>query len=475
MTDEARRGDRWTTRGLLVVIGACAGGGLIGSIYLLSMLTTQPLPATNGLTGEPLARWQADPRFFVRDGHTWVTNHPFLAPQRFSVPKPANEWRVFVFGGSQAQGSPYVHGNVYWLREHGRAQRLVNEGGISTWLQRYLQSLKPQSDVVVINAAIGAQDITTAAAVFAEVARIGEPDLTILLSGNNESYGLDLETADDIEEAMATIVPRFKAALERIVDLSTERKIPTYVLTVPSNLSGWAPVSLEGTDLRASVPSEGALGCREEGLPAEGCDWLQARARLAAGDIDDAYRLFVSAKDRDAALVRTPTELNEILRRQSGPFVDTFDLEKQIRTVAKNSIPGFDLFHDFCHLTIQANVLVAREIARFHAALQGLPPRPLPVIDPKPLMREALSQLYSIKEAKWRRLRDDPAYELYGRTNMEKVRLHYERSGEFIDIVEDDYHSLMDLYRIDKERESAASLVEKYENLAETGGRPPGE
>lgn len=71
-------------------------------------------------------------QFFQIDDAYYVTADPSMVEQRFLVEKPSNGFRVFLLGGSQAMGSPYVHQKFTLMDELGGMLEMPNEGGIAT-------------------------------------------------------------------------------------------------------------------------------------------------------------------------------------------------------------------------------------------------------------------------------------------------------------------------------------------------------
>jgi len=99
--------------------------------------------------------------------------HTSLVPSTFPADK-GDAWRAFVLGGSLAMGSPYTN----------QGQGVEHPGGVSSWLRAGLASAKT-GPVEVINVAAGAQSSHRVLRIAQEVVRY-EPDLLIVLTGNNE-------------------------------------------------------------------------------------------------------------------------------------------------------------------------------------------------------------------------------------------------------------------------------------------------
>jgi len=79
------------------------------------------------------------------------------------------------------------------------------------------------------------------------------------------------------------------------------------------------------------------------------------------------------------------------------------DLETLMRRYAHDGIPGNDLFHDYCHMTLWGNKISGFEIAREVLRLEGIPMRDeeLRRAPLRNLNRQALWWLYCLNAIKW--------------------------------------------------------------------------
>jgi hypothetical protein len=99
---------------------------------------------------------------FSREGDLYRSVNHNMVEQSFPARKPAVEFRAFVLGSSEAMGTPYVHQDIN--RISGSLFNMPNEGGISTWLEKYLQRQIPERSVRVVNAAKGGRDLAESVA-----------------------------------------------------------------------------------------------------------------------------------------------------------------------------------------------------------------------------------------------------------------------------------------------------------------------
>lgn len=280
---------------------------------------------------------------FVDKGDRLVSAGPGMVRFEFEKLKPPGEFRVFLFGSSQAMGSPYVHQGYDDVVSFFGLLRMPNRGGMSTWLEQDLQALLPGRRVRVFNAAMGARDLADAKAAVAEALGVGSPDLVVLLAGNNERRdpriraGLDL-AADGtlLDDIVRSLTAGYQSGLAGIVRLLEARRTPAYFL-------------------------------------------------------------------RSFLRCRTPWQ--DAIRAVRSPFVRVIDMERIVsEKYALHGLPGNDLFHDYCHFRLEANRRVAYEVARAFAQDRGLPLEPLEkaAASPAPLWSPGeLRALYLLERIKW--------------------------------------------------------------------------
>lgn len=213
-------------------------------------------------------------RAWEREGERWRTSayaRKTMVDTAFPVDK-GDRVRVFLTGGSFAQGAPYTYPD----------QPEEGYGGMASWLREQFAAQQPP--VEVINAAAGGQDARRAAAIVAEAVQL-DADAVIVATCNNEGavtpdavrehlhqlggYRLLARalTPDEAAEATAGWAPlpveqarEFDAAyaesLQRMVDATAEAGVPLFLATVPLQLRHgghevgagplWVPQQLSG-------------------------------------------------------------------------------------------------------------------------------------------------------------------------------------------------------------------------------------
>jgi hypothetical protein len=375
------------------------------AVFMAATLAVPLLPLLLCEAALRLAGWGGYPPFLrpagrLEDGRTVALVEPaaskpyfFANPTRpgyadetnFLMPKPDDTVRIFLVGESAAKGFPQPR-NL----------------SMSAFLEAMLGDLWPERKVEVIN--LG----TTAAASFPLVfmtrdALRFDPDLFIFYVGNNEFFGaygvasinavgtlpawslpmvrwcrglamvqavewLVRRRADENRSLMEQMVGRtnipadsplrtaaagnLSAHLGRMVELVTAAGLPAVVCTTASNESGLRPL---GGDPEAT-------GAFERGLQL-----------AAAGDRAGARRAFLEARDLDTMPWRPTTAIEEAARAaatRKGAVL--CDLAEVFRDRDPAGAPGWDLFDDHVHLSLQGQAEAARGMVAACAALPGL-------------------------------------------------------------------------------------------------------
>jgi tetratricopeptide (TPR) repeat protein len=345
----------------------------------------------------------------------------------FPAEKPAGTYRIFVLGGSAAQGDPepsYGFGRI---------------------LGRMLEHRHPDLRFEVINTAVTAINSHVVRRIAREIARF-EADLFILYLGNNEVVGpygagtvfaplspslalirlairvnasaigqnlarllrllrsganptrewrgmemfLERQVRAD-DPAMEIVYSHFRANVEDILAAARSAGARAVVATVPTNLRDSAPFASQqrsslpepdrarweeglrqGSALSGAGRCSDALGAlREaEAIDDEPADlqFLLARCYQALGDDDEAGRRYRRARDADTLRFRADTRINQILRESARGRTDRgvhfVDAAAEFDAESPHGVPGRELFHDHVHLTFAGNYLLAKAVFR---------------------------------------------------------------------------------------------------------------
>ncbi|MEY2726070.1 MAG: hypothetical protein RLZZ458_1937 [Planctomycetota bacterium] len=165
---------------------------------------------------QPLFQQTADGSEF----HTAPNRLQYFREDRFSATKPADEFRIFVFGGSTVQGHPFSL-----------------ETSFPTFLQLSLQTAHPDRSWKVVNCGGVSYASYRLLPIVAECLNY-EPDLFVFCSGQNEfledvTYGTRRDAAPLLAPlwTAASRLQSFKAAVELINRRQTQPLLPAEVQT----------------------------------------------------------------------------------------------------------------------------------------------------------------------------------------------------------------------------------------------------
>jgi len=389
-------------------------------------------------------RPQDDDAMFVLQGDRYVVAHSAMADGSFAAVKPAHGLRVFVLGGSTAMGTPYVQ------QRYGLGDELMgwlevpNEGGIPTWLQEILDEVLRDRTVEVVNAARGGEGSAEALQTLQRVIEAGEPDLVVLLAGNNERDRAEYTYLADpgveprpIDEILVEQTGAWEANLDAMVEATQAAGVPLVVSTMPTNLRDWLPADdvlfdLGTMDQRIADGETDA--CLDELDALDAADnalvlYYRARCVEAAGDEQAAAALYSRARDRDRNFLRVRTPWNDAVRDLDGrEGVLVVDLEQRFAGFATGVVPGRPEYFDFCHMRLPGYQFSAGVIAEAVVGWRH------PDLDPAVVWDAELStfgprqlrRLYWLKRLKWFRHEYADAVPLVRQRNTEGAMEAYE-------------------------------------------------
>ncbi|MEE8525708.1 MAG: hypothetical protein V3T72_17360 [Thermoanaerobaculia bacterium] len=354
-------------------------------------------------------------RFMVDEAKTpklWIR------PVFFRRHKTPETFRIFVQGGSTAEGYPYGYG--------------ASPAGM---LQQRLQRTFPELEIDVITTAMSAVNTYTLLDFSSEILE-QDPDAVVIYAGHNEYVGIlgvgsgfsvgrwrpavlsflrfkdwrifqlargaflalgpKGKARDDNRTLMATIVAekripygsslyrrgleQYRANLRALLKRYRRAGVPVFIGTMVSNERDQPPfvsdhgsgadgdawrrhlhagdAALESGNQRAAVAAfEAAIAVDD--LHAEGHFGL-GRALDARGRHSDARHAYVAARDRDQLRFRAPTEINRILRRvaaEQGAHV--VEVEDAFALEARDGIVGHDLMLEHLHPNLDGYFIIA--------------------------------------------------------------------------------------------------------------------
>ncbi len=405
---------RWAYRFILLVVIplgllAITEGALrlVGVGYRTSLFVR--IPGADAYTTNP----NFGRRFFSR-----ALNRAPLPPH-MPAKKGPTTYRVFVLGGSAAQGVPDP------------------SVGFGRMLQVMLAQTYPDARFEVINAAMTAVNSYVVLPVTRNCARF-EPDLFIVYVGNNEVTGpfgtgtvfgrgamslgmiraqLAMKTTrlgqcvDGLTRRLAQGKgPAYWSGMEMFLDNQVGFDDPGLVRTYAhlrrnlSDICGVAraagaevivstvAVNLVDCPPFASAPHDGAGDAfrQAEDFPNAIAAYQRAlethpdsaelhyrlgQCFLATDRLAEASAAFAAARDQDRLRFRADSAINDVIRDVAGQWqgrgVFLVDAGRHLGRAGQAVLPGNDLFYEHVHLTVEGNYQLARLM--FPQIVQGLP------------------------------------------------------------------------------------------------------
>lgn len=312
---------------------------------------------------------------------------PSALPDGFDKDKKPNAFRVFVLGGSSTAGWPYVP-NASFPRQ----------------LKRKLELLYPENNIEVINLGISAINSYTLRDFIPAVLE-QKPDLILIYAGHNEYYGAlgvgstvsigssrklvnlylwlynfkttqllrdfiswvyglfkDTEKATEAsnETLMSQMIgnsliaydsdeywagiKQFEGNLDDIIEMIRDKNVPVIIGKLTSNIREQKPfVSIK----------------TEKYPPAEEV-FIKANEELEKGNIEEAGKLFLLAKEYDALRFRAPQKINDVISEIGNKFkVPVVDIDSVFRKLSPYELVGYNLTVDHLHPNIDGYRLIA--------------------------------------------------------------------------------------------------------------------
>ncbi len=317
---------------------------------------------------------------------------PFSDPQRFTAKKPSGTYRVFLLGSSAAKAwccNPY-----FTLAKTIAAQ---------------LGAAYPDRKIEVIDCALARRNSFDMAVIAEQVAPF-EPDLLVVYEGNNEMQNYSLVHAayeaampEEYYRALWRVLsgqdPGSRASVAGLVRSAFTRNMRRIAVAAraagaravfvasPSNLefepslqlcgdqtpeemSGWLEELTRAEQREAREPAA-ALAAYEKLLErgeSAGIHFRIGSLLRKQGQAKRAHQHLLKAKDLDQSYStrsspRTTTALVEALREVCAAEGTIFlDAVREFEQASPDGIPGYGLFIDYCHLSIEGHKLLSTRI-----------------------------------------------------------------------------------------------------------------
>lgn len=312
---------------------------------------------------------------------------PSALPDGFDKEKKPNAFRIFVLGGSSTAGWPYVP-NASFPRQ----------------LKRKLELLYPENNIEVINLGISAINSYTIRD-FIPALLEQKPDLVLVYAGHNEYYGAlgvgstvsigssrflvnlylwlyNFKTTQLLRDAISWVYGLFNKtnqASEASNETLMSQMIGNSLITYDSD-EYWAGIKQFEGNLRdivemihdKNVPLIlGKLTCnlrdqkpfvsvKTEKYPSAEEVFNQANEEFNKGNIEEAKKLFLLAKEYDALRFRAPQKINDVISEIGNQFkVPVVDIDSVFRKFSPNELVGYNLTVDHLHPNIDGYRLIA--------------------------------------------------------------------------------------------------------------------
>lgn len=323
----------------------------------------------------------------------------------FLIDKPDNGFRVFVLGGSTANGYPYGY-----------------NGSFSRLFRDIIQDIAPDRHVEVVNVATSA---INSYSIYDQVDEIldHKPDAILIYGGHNEYYGAlgvgstetfgafpgfirsylklqryktflllrdaivrtsgwfgSLRTTAADRAPGGTLMQRmvgqqqipldgdiyelgklqYQSNLNAILRKFERNDVPVFLGTLTSNLKDQRPFISVATDKHPAA------------------DEVYSNAMVLVEDesFDEAYEQFVYAKDLDALRFRAPESFNEIIRNMGEKYSNTrvVPVHEAFLGNSEHQMIGFNLMTEHLHPNVEGYRLMGRTFAEsfIDAGLPGI-------------------------------------------------------------------------------------------------------
>jgi len=340
--------------------------------------------------------------------------------QQFPVQKASGATRIFCLGGSTTYGRPYDDKTSFcgWLREFlpavepSRQWEVINAGGVSYAsyrVERLMEELVDyEPDLFVIYTGHNEflekrtygellstpeflRDLASLASrlrlysllsdLIYERENVLAPEVDAIL--DNSVGPTDYHRDDAMRDA---VLEQFRISLKRMAQLGQNEGAEIVFVTPASNIRDFSPFKSEpsaGLDsarirqvglLKQSVTErlenhdpDRAVDLADQALVIDPRDadllFHKGRALLALGQIDEARRAFLAARDEDIvplrALTPMPGIVADIALEDGNGLVD---FARMIEDSSPDGIPGEELFLDHVHPSIEGNRMMALAI-----------------------------------------------------------------------------------------------------------------
>ncbi|MGQ9798346.1 MAG: GDSL-type esterase/lipase family protein [Ignavibacterium sp.] len=326
---------------------------------------------------------------------------PSALPDGFDRDKKENAFRVFVLGGSSTAGWPYVP-NASFPRQ----------------LKRKLELLYPENNIEVINLGISAINSYTLLD-FVPAVLEQKPDLILIYAGHNEYYGA-LGVGSTVSIGTSRTIVNLYLWLYNFKITQLLRDVISWVWglvnktdetteasneTLMSQMIGNSLIAYESDDYKKGIEQFegnlndmiemirkknvpviiGKLTCnlrdqkpfvslKTDKYPSADEVFQRANDELKKGNVSEAQKFFLLAKEYDALRFRAPQKINDVIvnvgRKYNVPVVD---IDSAFRDHSPYNLVGYNLTVDHLHPNIDGYRLIAETFYKEMKKINLLP------------------------------------------------------------------------------------------------------
>ena len=350
------------------------------------------------------------------------SRYNFFRPESFQASKPADEFRIFVLGGSTVQGRPFAVETAFstWLElalnatDKSKRYEAINCGGISYASYRLAPILDEvlgyQPDLIVLYMGHNEfleertyENLKRVPRGLAQVARLISCLRTtqmlrqLIRSDSQPSEEgkwvaeAEVRTRLDIAGGLADfhrdadwradVIAHFEMTLRRMIRRCEAVGVPVMVCVPASDIVDTAPFKVQPNPklspgeakevaLQWSIVTNSENGAEERMLACEqvlaldprhaGAAFVLGRLLLEQNDFEAAKRWLVVARDHDVCPLRAPTEIQQLVRVVAKEHeVACVDVADLLDRLDPHELPGLRYFVDHVHPTPESHQKIA--------------------------------------------------------------------------------------------------------------------
>lgn len=312
---------------------------------------------------------------------------PSALPDGFDKEKKENTFRVFALGGSSTAGWPYVP-NASFPRQ----------------LKRKLEILYPENNIEVINLGISAVNSYTIRDFIPAVLE-QKPDLILIYAGHNEYYGA-LGVGSTVSIGSSRNLVNLYLWLYNFKITQLIRNLISWIYgifnhqsettranneTLMSQMIGNSLISYESDDYRKGIEQfEGNftdiiemirnekvplivgkltsnlrdqkpfVSLKTDKYPPADEVFKKANEELSKGNISEAQKLFLLAKEYDALRFRAPKKINDVIEKLGVKYnIPVVDIDSVFKELSPFKLVGYNLTVDHLHPNIEGYRIIA--------------------------------------------------------------------------------------------------------------------